>query len=88
MASATGLMAGPDNPPKTLAILGRLVFRFMDSPTSVLISDTASAPLSSHTCAISSMLPVLGESFTITGLVKTFLIPFIIVAIASLSDAN
>ena len=47
IARATGLMAGPDNPPKMLESLNLLLFISMAVPTSVFIRETASAPAAS-----------------------------------------
>ena len=60
-------MAGPDNPPITLASLGRRLAGSIAMPIRVLISDTASAPASSTALAITVISVTLGESFTITG---------------------
>ena len=72
MASAIGLIAGPESPPVIFASHG-----FPDStstfkPTKVLISDKASAPPSSAAKANSVISFTLGESFMIRNLSVTF----------------
>jgi len=64
---ATGLTAGPDNPPTILASFGRLVLVSMAMPRSVLISETASAPPASTALAMTVISVTLGESLTISG---------------------
>ena len=68
MRKATGLMAGPDNPPVTLASTGRRVFTSIAIPTNVLMSESASAPASTQALAMATTSVTLGESLTIRGL--------------------
>ena len=68
MRKATGLIAGPDNPPVTLASTGRRVFTSIAIPTNVLMSESASAPASTQALAMATTSVTLGESLTIKGL--------------------
>ena len=61
---ATGLIAGPDNPPVTFAIMGFPVFLSKRIPTNVLIIVIPSAPPSSTDFAIETISVTLGDSFT------------------------
>src|SRR3989304_5287684 len=65
--TATGLIAGPDNPPVILANLGLHVSVSITIPRSVLINDIAFAPSSSHTFAKGVMSVTLGDNLIITG---------------------
>ena len=67
MRSATGLIAGPESPPTTRASFGRRVSASIAMPSSVLMSETASAPSASTARAISTMSVTFGLSFTISG---------------------
>ena len=60
-------MAGPERPPVTLAIFGRRVRTSIAMPTSVLMSESASAPASSAARAIARMSVTFGDSFGMTG---------------------
>ena len=71
--TATGKTAGPLNPPVRTEITGRRVLRSMRIPTSVLMSDTASAPPSTAAFAMSAMDVTLGLNLTISGFVTLFL---------------
>ncbi|CDA74468.1 unknown [Ruminococcus sp. CAG:579] len=66
--TATGNTAGPESPPTLFLSIGRRVFMSMRIPSSVLISESASAPAASTALAMSVMLVTFGESFTISGL--------------------
>src|SRR4030042_1754868 len=77
---ATGLIAGPERPPYTLASLGLFVSISMDIPVSVLINDMASAPASSTPFAITLMSVTLGVNFTMTGLLVFFIFFFVTLA--------
>ncbi len=61
---ATGLIAGPDNPPVLLAIIGFFVFKSIFIPVSVLIIVNPSAPAASIALAIWTMSVTFGDSFT------------------------
>src|SRR5947199_9148328 len=67
MRSAIGLMAGPERPPKIVAILGRRVRASIAIPVMVLMIDRASAPLSAHAFASATMSEVLGVSLIQSG---------------------
>ena len=67
MRTASGKTALPESPPVVLASMGRRVFRSMRMARTVFISDTPSAPASSHARAIAAMSVTLGVSLTITG---------------------
>ena len=51
LASATGFIAGPDNPPVIFFIFGLRVKILKEVPTKVFIAETASAPFSFAACA-------------------------------------
>ena len=65
--SATGFMAGPDNPPVMLARIGLRSSISIAIPVSVFINETASAPLLSTASAIAAMSVTLGVSFAMIG---------------------
>src|SRR3990170_5442697 len=71
--TATGLMAGPDKPPVTLASRGFHVSVSIDMPSNVFITDRPSAPSSSHTLAKEAISVTFGDSFIRTGNVVAFL---------------
>ena len=64
MRSATGFTAGPDRPPTPRASTGRRRSASMAMPSSVLMSESASAPAATAARAISV---TLGVSFTMSG---------------------
>jgi hypothetical protein len=66
-----GLIAGPDSPAVTFAILGLRVSGSIAIPINVFTSEIASAPASSAARAIRGMLVTFGDNFTITGRVAT-----------------
>ena len=71
--SATGLIAGPDNPPVIFAKTGFRVFKSKRTPISVFIIVNPSAPAASTAFAIGTMSVTLGESFTYNGTLLTAL---------------
>ena len=72
MRTATGNTAGPDRPPITLDRMGFLVSISMRMPSSVLMSESASAPAATAARAISVMSVTLGESLTMSGFFAFF----------------
>src|ERR1035437_2958307 len=71
MRKATGLMAGPESPPKVVASFGRRVRTSMAIAVMVLITETASAPASADARAKATMSEVFGVSLTHKGLLMT-----------------
>ena len=67
MARATGLIAGPDNPPVIFPRNGRRLSTSTAIPTSVLIREMPSAPAPATARAIPAMSVTLGVSLAITG---------------------
>ena len=83
MRTATGKMAGPENPPMVFAMTGFLVFRSIRSPKRVLIRLMPSAPAASHALAMETMSVTLGESLIMIG----FLVTFLTAAVTSAAEA-
>src|SRR5258707_11919638 len=67
MRNAMGLMAGPERPAVTLAILGRRVSASIAMARNVFTREMASAPASWATYAICAIEVTLGESLTMIG---------------------
>ena len=65
--SASGKTAGPLRPPVTFFSTGCFVFRSIRMAITVLMRLSASAPASSHACAIETTSVTFGVSFTMTG---------------------
>ena len=85
LASATGLIAGPESPPVTEKIFGLRVNILNEFHTCVLIAETASPPSCLTTLANSAMYETFGESFMIIGLfvaARTFAVTFPTAAIS------
>ena len=70
MRTATGKIAGPENPPIVLAITGRRRTGSMRMPSIVLMRHNPSAPARSHARAIATMSVTLGDSLMTTGLAR------------------
>ena len=68
IASATGLIAGPDRPPVTLRSRGRRVATSTARPRSVLMAQSASAPSASTARPTAVMSVTFGDSFTHSGM--------------------
>ena len=82
MRSAIGLIAGPDNPPKIVAIWGRRVRASMAIPVMVLMIESPSAPPSAHaranapasaTAATAAKDPSLARERTLLDMARTAL---------------
>ena len=71
MRSAIGLMAGPDRPPKMVAIFGFRVRASMAIPVIVLMMERPSAPPSAQALASETMSEVLGVSLIQSGFLIT-----------------
>ena len=67
LASASGLIAGPERPPSTVPRIGFRVRESTAMPMNVLTRDTASAPHSSQASAISAMRVTFGVSLAMRG---------------------
>ena len=80
MRTATGLTQGPERPPVMLPSTGRNLLMSISMPSSVLMSDTASAPAASTALAIATMSVTFGESLRMTG--------FFVCALASRTTAE
>ncbi|CEY34515.1 Uncharacterised protein [Streptococcus pneumoniae] len=77
MRIATGLIAGPDNPPVRFAKIGLAVFKSRRIPSNVLIIVKPSAPAFSIAFAISTMFATFGDNFTYTGTSETSFTRFV-----------
>src|SRR4030067_3698636 len=86
--TATGLIAGPDNPPVILWSFGLHVSVSITIPSSVFINEIASAPSSSHTLANEAISVTLGDNLIIKGREVDFLILRTTFLVASMSVPN
>ena len=77
LASAIGLMAGPDNPPNIFPSFGLKLSISIAVPITVFTNDIASAPPLRALVAVSIKLSLFGLNFAIKGISKIFLTEFI-----------